>query len=95
MANNRIYLRCRGCGEVLFLGKSYLGGFYYTSYDDAPLERRLNDFYEKHNYCENPKYSGIVPYDKEAFPLPEGCDGCDGSFDIVYEDVYGSGYEEE
>ena len=94
MANNRIYLRCRGCGEVLFLGKSYLGGFYYPSYDDVPLERRLNDFYEKHNYCSNPKHGGFIPYDEKAFPMPEDCSGCDGSFDIVYEDVCGSGYEE-
>lgn len=96
MANNRIYLRCRGCGNVLFLGKSYLDGFYYPCNTDVSLERQLNDFYEEHNYCAQPK----VPeehsfYDIEAFPMPDDCGGCDGSFDIVYENTTGTGYEEK
>lgn len=91
MANNRMYLRCRGCGAHLFLGKSNLGGFWYESYNDVPLEEKLNEFYEEHNYCGKPKETSIW-YDEEAFPLPEDCDGCDGSFDIVYETTVGSGY---
>ena len=93
MANNRIYLRCRGCGACLYLGGSNLGGYYYDNYH-GPLDSKLNSFFADHNYCENekPKYT---PYDEENFPMPDDCDGCDGSFDIVYENTCGTGYGKE
>jgi hypothetical protein len=94
MANNRIYLRCRGCGDVLYMGKSFLEGFYYLSYDGIPLERKLNDFYDEHNYCDKPKHRALPVYDEKAFPLPEDCSVMDGCFDIVYEDALsGAGIE--
>ena len=93
MANNRIYLRCRACGETLYLGKTYLCGFFYMDYDDSSLVRKLNDFYLKHNYCGRQKIKELLPYSEEEFPLPEDCDGYDGSFDIVYESIWGTGYE--
>ena len=37
MANNGIYLRCRGCGDTLFLGSSMLHGFYYQE------NKRINE----------------------------------------------------
>lgn len=37
MANNGIYLRCRGCGNTLFLGSSMLHGFYYQE------NKRINE----------------------------------------------------
>lgn len=94
MANNRIYLRCCGCGNTLFLGKSFLFGYYYCSYDDTPLERKLNQFYKEHNYCDYPKTKPPFVYDEKAFPLPEDCSGMDGCFDIVYEDgLMGAGID--
>ena len=93
MANNRIYLRCRGCGETLFLGKSYLGGFYYENYHpEKSLEEKLNAFYERHNYCDNERVTGRQHYDERAFPMPDDCSGCDGCFDVVYEDAVYAGY---
>ena len=92
MANNRIYLRCKGCGDTLFLGKTFLRGYYWDPYGGKPLEDRLNEFYDKHNYCMNPK-SDRTPYDEHLFPLPDGFDGCDGAFDIVYENNEGTGIE--
>lgn len=92
MANNRIYLRCKGCGDTLFLGKTFLRGYYWDPYGGKPLEDRLNEFYDKHNYCMNPK-SERTPYDEHLFPLPDGFDGCDGAFDIVYENNEGTGIE--
>ena len=92
MANNRIYLRCKGCGDTLFLGKTFLRGYYWDPHGGKPLEDRLNEFYDKHNYCMNPK-SDRTPYDEHLFPLPDGFDGCDGAFDIVYENNEGTGIE--
>jgi hypothetical protein len=53
MANNRLYLRCIACGDKLFLGKHYMGGFFYDNYhpENGTLEEQLNDFYDKHSWC--------------------------------------------
>lgn len=52
MANNRMYIRCRGCGEELYLGKHFGDCWYYSGYNSGiTLEEKLNDFYEKHAYC--------------------------------------------
>lgn len=56
MADNRIYLKCNICGKKLYLGKSFLDGFYYENYDKKTLEEKLNEFYDKHTYC-NKSYS--------------------------------------
>lgn len=79
MANDRMYLRCRACGDTMYLGKSFLRGFFYENYDrDAKtLDEKLNDFYDKHTYC--------------GCGAPENCRMCgnntalDGCFEIVYE----------
>ena len=47
MANNRIYLRCKQCGDVLYLGKTFSGGYSYTDYDNINLVEKLNEFYGK------------------------------------------------
>lgn len=59
MANDRIYLQCNTCGKKLYLGKSYGDGFYWTNYgklngseDFAPLEDRLNVFFDEHIHPE-------------------------------------------
>lgn len=52
MADNRIYLRCKNCGEAFFLGKR-LGDGYYTQnfyYTDGSMLKCLNKFYEKHQW---------------------------------------------
>lgn len=64
MANNRIYLKCNICGKTLFLGKSFLQGYYYVNYDQlkdpgAPsLEDKLNNFYDEHVYCGDSSSDG-------------------------------------
>ena len=53
MADNRIFLRCKNCGEVLFLGKRIGGGYYVDDGHygkDETLLSRLNAFYEKHQW---------------------------------------------
>lgn len=68
MADNRIYLRCTECGEILWLGKRLVGGYYWYDFakennrehaddpnwkpqEEIPLEKRLNDFYDRHEWC--------------------------------------------
>ncbi len=93
MANNRIYMRCKGCGAWLYLGKTFLQGYFIRQ--PETLGEELNKFYDDHNYCENPRVDlSCVPYDAEAFPLPDDCNGCDGAFDIVYENTDGTGVED-
>ena len=89
MSMNRIYIRCRGCGATLYLGK-LMDEYHYISYDGRPLENKLNKFYYDHAYCDRPREDSH-DYDEELFPLPEDCGGCPGSFDIVYEREYGIG----
>ena len=79
MANDRMYLRCRACGSTMYLGKSFLGGFYYENYhkDAGPLDRQLNDFYDKHTYCDCSA--------SETCRMNENNTAPDGCFEIVYE----------
>lgn len=48
MANNRLYIRCRVCGEELCIGKHF-GYTYFTP--DNETDKKLNEFYEKHAFC--------------------------------------------
>ena len=73
MANNRIYLKCNICGDVLYLGKSFAMGYYWENYgkingdpNSPSLEDRLNKFFDEHTYCKN--------------------EGNDGDYSIEYED---------
>lgn len=53
MANNRIYLRCKACGKVLYLGKHYEDGWWYDDRGPEPvtLKQMLNEFYDAHAHC--------------------------------------------
>ena len=55
MANNRIYLECKGCGEKFFMGKRFGDAYFISDYpaDKKPFKDRLNDFYENHFYCKD------------------------------------------
>ena len=54
MANNRLYIRCKQCGETFYLAKHFGGSLNTTDYDGDFLDR-LNDFWEKHCYCQSDK----------------------------------------
>jgi hypothetical protein len=55
MANNRMYLKCRGCDKTFLLGK-VLGSNYYVNYGmDNKMQRELNDFYDEHGFCSEKK----------------------------------------
>lgn len=53
MADNRMYLRCKNCGEVFYMGKRLGGGYYVTDEnfgDGKKMIDHLNAFYSKHEY---------------------------------------------
>lgn len=52
MANNRLYIRCKQCGETIAIGKHF--GDVLHIYGD--ITEKLNRFYEKHYYCSS--YNG-------------------------------------
>ena len=73
MANNRIYLKCNVCGEMLYLGKSFAMGYYWENYgklngdpNSPPLEDRLNEFFDKHTYCNNEGNDGDYSIEYES-----------------------------
>lgn len=89
MANNRMYLRCRQCGAVFFLGKCF-GLEYYLNEELFNLEK-LNEFYEEHCSCTNE-----LSYDYDYFePKFVSKDvNCENQFEIAYE-FYRGGNEDE
>lgn len=52
MADNRMYLLCKACGEAFFMGKRMGGGYYIGDYHEKALRERLNAFYDKHEWCD-------------------------------------------
>ena len=83
MANNRIYLRCKQCGDVLYLGKTFSGGYSYTDYDNINLVEKLNEFYGKHEFCiEELNNNSYEPKLKEK---EERVFHYENQFDICYE----------
>ncbi len=99
MANNRIYLRCKQCGETMFLGKCFGGEYYWRNYknDGTHLEDDLNVFFEEHLFCEKPLNKELN--DCET-PYSDDC-AWDTIFEIAYEidgvtkQNYNGAYREE
>lgn len=48
MANNRLYIRCKGCGAELYLAKNF--AYAYIVNDD--IEEKLTKFFEDHAFCD-------------------------------------------
>lgn len=83
MANNRIYLRCKTCGDVLYLGKCFGNGYSYCNYDNLKLENKLNDFFEKHNWCDREAVDYADGFEPKI-NFTEEIDN-ENRFDICYE----------
>lgn len=96
MANNRIFLRCKTCGDVLFMGKSFGGSYFqdnvYFAKDtkiDAPNEpdaflNALNEFYEKHCFCEEEPNETYKDYLEPKWQKREP-KNYENRFEIAYE----------
>lgn len=74
MANNRMYIRCRTCGEKYMIGKIYLEGYFIQERDKIKFYDGLEKFYNDHNFCTDEKL------DKEI--------NTENQFDIYYETNY-------
>lgn len=49
MANSRIMLTCKHCGEQFVIGKGYLGSYFTRN---EKMYEQLNEFYSKHSMGE-------------------------------------------
>lgn len=47
MANNRLYIRCKGCGESIMITKNF-GEPYCLDKDEV---KKLNSFFSEHAFC--------------------------------------------
>lgn len=70
MAYNRIYLKCRVCGETFMLAKSYGNGFYREDYkkgNGVKLLEDFNEFLNQHTFCrcEGDEGDYILEYEME------------------------------
>lgn len=83
MADNRMFLRCRGCGEEIMLGKLFDTWHLSTSAYEKGEE--LEKFLKKHGECchglEDDTCGGISPFSHDFEP-----------FELTYEnrDSYGN-----
>lgn len=49
MANSRIMLTCKHCGEQFAIGKGYFGSYFTRN---EKMNEQLNEFYSKHSMGE-------------------------------------------
>lgn len=73
MANNRMWLVCRGCGTGILIGKIMSSG-YYTSVDS--FEDNLNEFYDTHAFCGNVNPENMFEMQYES-ACDDGVKECD------------------
>ena len=76
MADNRMYLRCKGCGAKLFLAKLQLsiGWFGIKPFGEKGAE--LYEFINKHEHCCDGVEDSLKDWDRPRDARP---------FEIVYE----------
>jgi len=79
MANNRMYIRCKECGEILFIGKTMSDGYYLSNEN---IYNDLNSFYEQHNWCSKEKNLSDINYCGTPLGIE---DHNDNNFEIAYE----------
>ena len=78
MANNRMYLRCKGCGKEMVLAKMFPGTGYYFTKTAEEKGRELADFLKEHSIrCHE--------YDKDGAATCNAFDEDFEPFELVYE----------
>ena len=78
MANNRMYLKCRECGEDFFLGKRFDSLYYWSNYG------KMNN--ERNKHLPNWKMEDDSPLEDRlnSFFKKHACCGID-CFELIYE----------
>ena len=76
MADNRMYLRCKGCGAEMMLAKMGCGMDWYFNSRDEAKGRELSNFLEAHGHCCDDVDDGLKDWDEWQNARP---------FEIVYE----------
>lgn len=74
MAYNRIYLKCRICGEEFMLAKSYGNGFFRPDYKGGhgvELLAEFNEFLDQHTFCRHEGGEGDYVLEYEIPPFGE------------------------
>ena len=70
MANNRMFLRCKGCGQVIMLGKTF-GHEWHFSKSDEEKGEALAEFLKNHSHCcddlDAETCGGVSPFDDARF----------------------------
>ena len=85
MANNRMYLRCRKCGETLMLAK-YYPTTGYTVFNPFYKSSLMDAFFEVHKYCGNSRNNDSFKKFNKDYPLPPLEEIAEeNNFDIVYD----------
>jgi hypothetical protein len=86
MANNRMYIRCKKCGEFIGIGSCMLSEYHWSaSNEHKHLEDYLNDFFKEHCFCE--KKLNKKELEKLETPLGK-YENWDNRFEIAYEYEY-------
>jgi hypothetical protein len=73
MANDRMYIRCKGCGDLHYLAKCYDDG-YFTTHEGEELRQGLDDFFDRHKWCYRSIYGGFeLVYESDELTNCQGC----------------------
>ena len=66
-----MYLRCRGCGEEIMLGKCFSLGWYIPIPENHKKGEQLQEFLERHSHCceelEDDTCGDVSPLDSFHF----------------------------
>ena len=86
MANNRMFLRCRKCGDGFMLGKTYGASYYMLdSYcGGKSFIEAFNDFCKEHTFCEKELCKNSGYYEPKFLEPKEDIWG-ENQFEIAYE----------
>lgn len=74
MADNRVFIRCKGCGEELFLGKFYRDVGWYNPFGSCNIDNFLMHHSECFMGLDEKACGGLSFYDDKFEP-----------FELVYE----------
>ena len=66
MANNRLYLRCKGCGSLFMLAKR--AGDPYSIFDPDTFAERLGAWFQGHGWCDGGLDGIALEFEDEPEP---------------------------